>query len=536
MKSLLYRLPVASLIAAWLLTCAGASSLSAAEPTTFEKQVLPILQKHCADCHGAKEPEADLNLTQQETLLQGARSGYIITPGKAQASLLGQLLVAGSKPHMPPEGQLSADEIQAINGWIDSLPADALPERPQLAKARGHWAFRAPVKQLLPESAAEKLQVWSREPIDRFIAATLHEHKLQPSAEVARELLLRRAFIDLIGLPPSPAEVQDFVASDAPDAYEQQLDALLASPAYGERWGRHWLDLARYADSGGFHEDIDRPFAWRYRDYVIRSLNADKPYAQFVREQLAGDELPEVTVESLAATAFCRNGPTNDDNMGNNATDREKYRLDLLDDVISTTSSVYLGLTVGCARCHDHKFDPLPQADYYQLLAAFNNLTRKDVPLDEGGAPQLTAKSAEKGKPAVMAIVDASNKPRDTYVLFRGDLSNRGPQVQAGVPRVLAASGIPFSPEKQERSTGQRLALAEWIVAPENPLSWRVIANRLWQHHFGRGLVATPSNFGVTGSPPTHPELLDWLALEMAASGSVCNKTHRVLMTSATYP
>ncbi|WP_254507936.1 PSD1 and planctomycete cytochrome C domain-containing protein [Anatilimnocola floriformis] len=523
-------------LAAWSLAVLGLGIASAAncwaETPKFE-QILPILQKHCSDCHGSEEPEAELNLTTADGLLRGARSGYVVTPGKADASLLTQLLAKGSKPHMPPEGQLSADEIAAISSWIGGLPKDSLPDRPQLAKGKDHWAFKAPTKPKLPE-VDEKMQAWSANPVDLFIAAKLKTAGLEPSPEVSRELLLRRACIDLIGLPPSPADVEEFLADRAPDAYEQQLDRLLASPAYGERWGRHWLDLARYADSGGFHEDIDRPFAWKYRDYVIRSLNEDKPYTQFVREQLAGDELPGSNADSLAATAFCRNGPTNDDNMGNNAMDREKYRLDLLDDVISTTSSVYLGLTVGCARCHDHKFDPLPQSDYYQLLAVFNNVTRKDVPLDDQGAPQFGQKSAEKGKPAVMAIVDASNKPRETFVLFRGDLNNKGPQVQAGVPRIFSPTAH-FAPAKSERSTGQRLALADWIVAPENPIAWRVIANRLWHHHFGRGIVATPSNFGVTGSLPTHPELLDYLAIEMAATGGQWKTMHRQLMTSATY-
>jgi hypothetical protein len=517
------------------LVLIGAGWTMAAEPAVFESRVLPIFQKHCADCHGAEEPEAELNLTQEATVLRGARSGYVVAPGKGKASLISQLLVAGSKPHMPPEGQLSKEEIETIQTWIDGLTPDALPERPQASAGKDHWAFQPVLRPAVPNAAFATTQEGSRNPVDRFIAAKLEQAGLEHSREASRETLLRRASIDLTGLPPTPEQVQAFVADTSPDAYEQQLDALLASPAYGERWGRHWLDLARYADSGGFHEDTDRPNAWKYRDYVIRSLNADVPYPQFIREQLAADELPDVTAESLAATAFCRNGPTNDENMGNNATDREKYRLDLLDDTISTTSAVFLGLTLGCARCHDHKFDPLPQSDYYQLLAVFNNLTRKDVPLDEQGIPQLVGKSAERGKPAVMAIVDVGNQPRDTFILWRGDVLNKGPQVQPGVPRILSATAAKFNPRPTEHSSGQRLALAEWIAAPENPLTWRVIANRLWQHHFGRGLVATPSNFGLTGAPPSHPELLDYLAVEMAAGAGEWKRMHRLLMSSATY-
>jgi cytochrome c553 len=508
-----------------------ALTASAAAPE-FQRDVLPILTKHCADCHSADGPESELNLTNEASLLRGARSGHIVAPGKGQASLLTQLLAKNSKPHMPPEGQLSDVEIATIQAWIDALAAGSLPERPRTVLGRNHWAFQAPAR---PQLSHLRDETHRSSPVDYFIQAKLTAAGLEPSPAAPRETLLRRAFIDLIGLPPSPEQVQAFAADRAPDAYEQQLDQLLASPAYGERWGRHWLDLARYADSGGFHEDIDRPHAWRYRDYVIRSLNADKPYGEFIREQLAGDELPEVTIDSLAATAFCRNGPTNDDNMGNNATDRERYRLDLLDDTVSTTSAVFLGLTVGCARCHDHKFDPLPQTDYYQLLAVFNSSTRKDVPLDEQGLPQLAAKSAEKGKPAVMAIIDTANKPRETFVLWRGDLNNRGPQVAAGVPRILSSANSTFAPQASERSTGNRLALANWIASPDNPLTWRVIANRIWLHHFGRGIVATPSNFGLTGAAPSHPELLDWLALELAEDGGQWKKLHRTIMTSAAY-
>lgn len=503
-----------------------------AEDAQFQLQVLPILTKHCLDCHGADEPEADFSLSTLEAFLRGARSGYVLVPGKSSASLVTQLLTAGSKPHMPPEGQLSADEIATIALWIDGLKDAPLPARPLSSKGREHWAFRAPVLSVPP---ALENDTWSRSAIDRFVLAKLQAAKLAPSPAAAREVLLRRAYIDLIGLPPTPEEVQAFVADEAPDAYERRIDELLAMPAYGERWGRFWLDLARYADSGGFHDDLDRPHAWRYRDYVIGSLNSDKPYGQFVREQLAGDEITPLTADALAATAFCRNGPTNDDNMGNNAADREKYRLDLLDDVISTTSAVYLGLTIGCARCHDHKFDPLPQTDYYQLLAVFNSTTRKDVRLNEAGEPELAAKSVEKGKPGIMAITDNGTQPRATYVLWRGDVNNRGPQIAAGVPQVLQSSQTEFTPQRTAHTTGQRLALAEWIAAPENPLTWRVAVNRLWQHHFGRGLVATPSNFGLSGAAPTHPELLDWLALEMAAQGGHWKPVHRLLMTSATY-
>src|SRR5690606_8377174 len=286
---------------------------------------------------------------------------------------------------------------------------------------------------------------------------------------------------------------------------------------------------------GGFHEDIDRPHAWRYRDYVIRSFNEDKPYGQFIREQLAGDEIDPHDAELLAATAFCRNGPTNDTNMGNNALDVERYRLDLLDDVVGTTSAVFLGLTINCARCHDHKYDPIAQTDYYRFLAVFNTTVRKDVPLGEHGAPLLTEK-AEKGKPGVMLVTDSGTQPRATYLLWRGDAANRGPEMTPGVP--VALSHLPIEVDSKPMhaaTTGRRLALANWIASPDNSLTWRVMANRLWQRHFGRGLSATPSNFGLTGEPPSHPELLDWLALELSAGGGRLKAMHKLIMTSNTY-
>ncbi|WP_425615635.1 PSD1 and planctomycete cytochrome C domain-containing protein [Anatilimnocola sp. NA78] len=525
-----YRTCCAGLLLA-VACCTATASLRAADDATFTGKVLPILAKHCLDCHGAEEPEASLNLSTRESLLLGARSGYIVTPGKAKASLVTQLLVKGSKPHMPPEGQLTEDEIAVISKWVDELGDIALPDRPLLAKGKDHWAFQPAVKSPLPEVRQPDL---AENVIDRFTLVKLEKSDLTLSAPADRATLLRRAAIDLVGLPPSPEEVQSFAADESPDAYERRLDQLLSSPAYGERWGRHWLDLARYADSGGFHDDLDRPHAWRYRDYVIRSLNADAPYADFIRDQLAGDEYAPDNENALAATAFCRNGPTNDDNMGNNAFDREKYRLDLLDDVISTTSAVYLGLTVGCARCHDHKFDPIPQTDYYQLLAVFNNITRKDIPFNEQGRPQLAGKWA-KGQPGIMAITDVGRQAKETFVLYRGDLNNKGPKVQADVPQVLRLGENKFQPAATESSTGQRLALANWIASEHNPLSWRVITNRLWQHHFSRGIVSTPSNFGLTGAQPTHRELLDWLAVEMPSRNGSWKAMHRLMMSSATY-
>ncbi len=395
---------------------------------------------------------------------------------------------------------------------------------PSLEMGRKHWAF-------LPLRAAQlpavKDAAWARNDVDRFILAALEAKGLRPSPEADRRTLIRRVTVDLIGLPPSPEEVETFVKDTSPQAWERVVDRLLASPHYGERWGRHWLDLARYADSSGFHNDLDRPHAWRYRDYVIRSFNEDKPYARFIAEQLAGDEVPGADEDTMVATGFCRNGPSNDDNMGNN---KEQYRLDELDDVISTTSMVFLGLTVGCARCHDHKYDPVTSADYYSLLAVFNGTVKRGVPKESD------EKDKAKELVRLQALIETKAKAPPTYLLRRGSLQNKGPEVPPAAPLVLVSNPLRFpEPEPDAKSSGRRRTLAEWIAAPENPLTWRVLANRIWQHHFGRGLVATPSNFGFNGARATHPELLDFLAARLIADGGRWKALHKLLVMSATY-
>ena len=394
---------------------------------------------------------------------------------------------------------------------------------PNVDKGRQHWAF-----QQLSHPKPTRADVSERpgSEVDQFIRNSLQAKGLNLSPTADRRTLIRRATLDLTGLPPTPEEVEAFASDVTPTAYERLLDRLLASPRYGERWGRHWLDLARYADSSGFHNDLDRPYAWRYRDYVIKSFNDDTPYSRFVAEQIAGDELEGAGETGLVATGFGRNGPSNEDNMGN---DKEQYRLDELDDVISTTSMVFLGLTVGCARCHDHKHDPITAEDYYRLLAIFNCTEKLGVP-KEGKAT-----GANETK-QVQALVETSSKIRPTHLLRRGSLANKGPEVQPGVPAVLAGIAPTYPPAAPtERSTGRRRALAEWISDPANPLTYRVLANRIWQHHFGQGLVATPSDFGINGARPTHPELLDFLAARLIADGGRIKPLHKLIMLSATY-
>lgn len=525
----------------WCGVVKAVAAEPAADLAALERDVQTILTQHCQDCHSSDAPEAQLDVTSFEKLLYGSVSGRILVPGDAQASLLLKLVAPESKPHMPPEGQLAPAEIATLAAWVNRVTPDRVPDR-KLAGSADHWAYRPLAAHGLPEVQTAG---WGRTPVDQFILAGLESVGLQPAPLADAAALCRRLYFDLIGLPPTPEQLASFVAGQADPAtadaaYLAVVDQLLASPHYGERWGRHWLDLARYADSSGFHSDLDRPFAWRYRDYVIQSFNDDKPLAEFIIEQLAGDEYRPEQPDAWIATGFCRSGPTNDDNMGEGLA-KEKYRLDLLDDVISTSSAVFLGQTVGCARCHDHKFDPIAQADYYRMLAVFDNTRRVNMGLSAEGIPvepPAKNKADQPNQPVAMfmALTEATGKPRTTRLLWRGDAANPGPTVEPGVP--AAFSHVPFvwSPGSTAAGTqGRRLAFAQWVASSENPLTYRVAANRIWQHLFGTGIVATPSNFGRTGAEPTHPELLDWLARYMLEHEGRWKPVQRLLVTSSAY-
>ena len=502
-----------------LLVCLWTSRAIATDDA-FEKTVAPILKQHCLACHGERKDEGELRL---DTLGRDFTDGPLAGRWRDVADRI-------RSGEMPPEDQpkLPADEAKTVIDWImRQLDADQ--------PAKGHWAFR-PLKN---ENDNAPPQVptdddWSRNEVDRFVLAKLRAAGLSPSKEADRVTLLRRATFDLIGLPPTPNEVAEFIADESQQAWERVIDRLLASPHYGERWGRHWLDLAQYADSSGFHNDLDRPYAWKYRDYVIRSFNEDKPYARFVAEQLAGDEIDGANDESFIATGFCRNGPSNDDNMGKTAEAIAQYRADQLDNVVSTTSTVFLGLTIGCARCHNHKTEPLTSRDYYSLLAIFNGTQKHGlVP----GTEDAKGKKVEVD-PAIQiqALIELGSKVPPTFVMRRGVATNKGEQVEPAVPAVLVTEPLTFpQPDANVKSSLRRRTLAEWITSPDNPLAWRVLANRVWQHHFGSGIVATPSNFGVSGAAPTHPELLDWLARQLIANGGQLKPLHKQVMMSATY-
>jgi hypothetical protein len=516
------------LVLAVLALSCGDVALGQEGDLIFDSKIRPLLRAQCQKCHGDGKLRGGFDVRSLESILRGGQTGKVLTPGAPEKSLLLRLVAADGEPHMPPEKQLTPAEIADLTRWINNLQRNPAAD----TKGRDHWAFRKPAPAMPPRVRDAG---WVQTPIDAFILARLEAAQLRPSPPAGRAELVRRLHYDLIGLPPSPQQLQAALSDASPEWYAKIVDRLLASPHYGERWGRHWLDLARYADSSGFHNDLDRPSAWRYRDYVIRSFNADKPFGLFIREQLAGDEIDPRDPDLLAATGFLIAGPSNDDNMGMQA---EKYRLDQLDDVVATTTNVFLGLTLGCARCHDHKYDPLPQEDYYRFLAIFNNVERREVPLKGGKVDLALARAPNRKEPIkgdfVSFLTDAGIKPRKTHLLWRGNFEALGPEVQPGVPHVLSSASFPLAAPTAQ-AHGWRTSLAEWLAAPDHPLTYRVLANRVWQHHFGRGLVATPSNFGLTGEKPSHPELLDWLAQELIRNGGRLKALHRMIVLSATY-
>ena len=363
-----------------------------------------------------------------------------------------------------------------------------------------------------------KQQDWCSNPIDAFILARLEAEKLAPAPPADRVTLIRRLQYDLTGLPPTPEEVDAFVADRAVGAYERLVDRLLASTQYGEKWGRHWLDLVRYGETNGYERDSAKPYAWRYRDYVIDAFNKDKGFDQFIREQLAGDELDPQGAEPLIATGYYRLGIWDDE-----PADRPLAHYDGLDGIISTTGQVILGMSINCARCHDHKIDPIPQRDYYRLLAFFQSIR-------DARRQELEESERRPGEQDSTSCAWPSGGRADTHVLLRGNPNLEGDKVEPGVPEILSAGAPTF-----ENGPGKRRALAEWLTRRENPRTARVLANRVWQYHFGRGIVPTPNDFGGLGEAATHPELLDWLAAELMDGGWRLKRMHRLIVLSSAY-
>jgi hypothetical protein len=644
---------------------------------SFEKDVQPVLEKNCLSCHG-ETMQGRLDLRTRETALKGGARGSDIVPGDAEASRLYRRVAGFERPSMPAQAEpLPAEQIAAIKTWIDrgaawgstTLTSTGKPSAPALAametrsitpEERDYWAFKVPVKAPLPMVEDRNLT----NTIDRFLEKARRERGLRAAPRADRYTLVRRAYLDLLGLPPTPAQVDAFVNDRSPNAWERLIDTLLASPHYGERYGRMWLDVARYADSAGFEYDMHRPNAWRYRDYVITSFNEDKPYDRFLIEQIAGDEMDGKTNDSLIATGFLRMGPR----VLFREKDNPERRYDYLDEIIGTIGKGTLGLTVNCARCHHHKFDPISQKDYYAIEASIFGYVETEVPLaPKAAADAYLAKNREiDGRIAALKTqIEAIERPyRDTlqlerikrqfpdhivrvilkpesertpgdallaaqvlkaasvsaaqvdrvlppekllekkdlteriaalgkerpaplpmaeivtdgdyrssplgegdetvscpkcripvpgagpylhtgqgryeappsYFLIRGDVESRGSLMKPGFVEVITFGNPPTEiPRPDGHTSGRRLALAQWIASPQNPMTARVVVNRLWQKHFGRGIVATLENFGRMGERPTHQDLLDWMAVDLVTNGWSLKRINKLMMMSSAY-
>ncbi len=556
-----------------------------------------ILSSKCVVCHGATQMSG-LDLRSRESLLKGGKRGPGVVPGKAAESLLFQAIQGQGNLKMPPgKASLTAAEIQTIQKWIDA--GAAFDSKAKVDAV--WWSFKKPVRPPVPAGSAN--------PVDAFVLAKLKEKGLQQVGDADRSTLVRRAYFDLHGLPPTPEQVDEFLKDSSPDAWAKLVDKLLESPRYGERWGRYWLDLVRYADTSGFETDHFFVSAWRYRDYVIESFNNDKPYHTFLQEQVAADELwststdlegtsklpkeKEINLKRRIGTALFTIGsfPIEYTYYG------DQFRAEWQAEAVDTIGAAFLGLTVGCARCHDHKFDPFTQKDYYKMAAMFSGSTEREIPLgslfdvqtstrsfpllahaeatkrmargnrargsarggagappkpaEEGDAPPPPPVAPDPARAAMLqklgeAYLRAPERPQTahvlghdesvppTHILIKGDWKNKGEKVEPGFPAALPGPKI-VEPDTYEFIPKRRKALALWLTDAEHPLTARVMVNRIWQGHFGEGLVRTPNDFGRQGDAPTHPELLDWLATEFVQQGWSIKKMHRLLMLSQTY-
>jgi len=642
--------------------CAGFSAPAADEAQRhFSEKVWPLLDSRCVSCHGPDKVKGGLRLDSREAALKAGESGQAaVVPHKPADSLLLHAVMHSKKDlEMPPKDRLSSNDVAVLERWIregapwpkaQTLATGATSVKPgerigdawsdqrnPIVRIFGGqrldlWSLK-PVKRVEPPAVKNKR--WVRTPIDRFVLARLESSGIAPALEADKRVLTRRLYFDFIGMPPTPEQMERFLADKRADAYERLVDELLASPSYGEHWARGWLDVIRYSDSNGFDWDEFRPKAWRFRDYVIRSFNSDKLFDQFIREQLAGDELVEgppkthAEQDALIATTYLRLGPQ--DNSAGAFNEQDRARAEWMADLTETTGSAFLGLTMSCCRCHDHKYDPISQADHFRLRAFFEPVKyADDVALDL--APEQEATRAhnksidEQTKPlanqlddifagvkdrlreeriaklvpeekllldtpkeqrtndlkakieAVEKKVDPSDKevkaalkegeksqheklekeiaalkkqkreftlgllaadnPEKvpvTKILFQGDHKAPREPVEPGFISALDPNPAIVGPVANKKSTGRRLTLAEWIVSPQNPLTARVMVNRIWQGYFGEGLVATPNDFGLAGARPENPELLDWLAGEFVRGGWSMKRMHRLVVTSATY-
>lgn len=494
---------------------------AAKKKIVFQRDIQPILKRHCINCHGPKRQRGGLRLDSRAEALKGSNTGSVLKPGDAQHSRL-LIVTAGldDEVKMPPESRepLTNEQLGLLRAWIDQglhWPKDDT-QVVEIPKS-DHWAFQTPRRPALPKVYDGQ---WPRNPIDHFILAKLEKEGITPSREADRTTLIRRLTLDLLGLPPTPEEVDQFINDPRPDAYERLVERLFSSPHYGERWARHWLDAARYADSDGYEKDRGRPYAWRWRNQLIEALNRNQPYDQFVIEQLAGDLLPNATLQQKMATGFHRNTLTNTEG----GVDKEQFRVEAVIDRVNTTSTVFLGITMACAQCHDHKYDPFSQREYYQFFAFFNSDQEVNLPTPEKGV-----KYDKKKKPPYARTLKMG-ATRKTHVHIRGDFLRKGIEVKPGVPAVLGALA-----SKSPKPMSTRLDLAKWIVSDDNPLTARVLVNQLWHRFFGRGFVTTMDDFGTRAGLPSHPQLLDWLATEAIRQQWSVKSLQRLIVTSTTY-
>ena len=552
----------------------------------FEKRVRPVLVQRCYECHSAdKKVKGGLLLDTREGLLKGGDKGVVIVPGKPNESLLIKAVrYASDDLQMPPKHRLEPQEVQFLEKWVAMGAPDPRTNGVSVAKTSrsGHWAFQPLRQQSVPNPSNQR---WPANDVDRFVLAKLEQRGVEPGPAVDRRTLIRRTTFDLIGLPPTPEEIENFLNDRAPGALERVIDRLLSSPHYGERWGRHWLDLVRYADTAGDSSDYPVPQAYRYRNYVVESFNGDKPYNLFLREQIAGDLLPADSPkhkrELITATGFIA--------IARRFSVEPASAMHLtIEDTLDTIGRSVLGLSLSCARCHDHKFDPVSMRDYYALYGIFSS-TRypyagseerryqtnfvslySEAELDSRHIPERTkyyeldAEVTRLEKQLALiekeglkdrelkrelarvrrqrddlwsqtelqdtAYAVAEGKPGDAKIHVRGEPSQQGESVPRAFLTVLGGQRLPA----EEKGSG-RLQLADWLTSPENPLTPRVMVNRIWQHHFGKGLVATTSDFGVRGQTPTHPELLDYLAVQFVKSGWSLKAIHKLILMSRTY-
>ncbi len=575
---------------------AQAEAPTAEQLKFFETNVRPIFAEHCQKCHGEKKQWANLRLDSRSAILTGGDSGAAIKPGKPNESLLIKAVRHEDEDLKMPENKLADQQIADLVRWVEmGAPFPEAVKANARTRDPNHWSFQPPAEHPLPQVKNAKLV---DSPIDQFILAKLEAAGLAPADRADKQTLIRRVTFDLTGLPPTPKEISAFLADDRPDAYARMVDRLLESSAYGERWGRHWLDVARYADSNGLDENVAHGNAWRYRDYVVAAFNADKPFDKFITEQLAGDLLPAATEaqrhEQLIATGFMSIGPKvlAEVNM-------DKMKMDIVDEQLDTVGRVFLGLTLGCARCHDHKFDPIQTADYYGLAGIFKSTRTMETytkvakwhenPLESPAATAMKAgydaRLAGK-KQAVEVFIAAADKavkeklaadakpPEKLETLYpdatKAELAKLREELAAlekDPPELPAAMGVKedaivdlaihirgnpaklgdvvhrhtppvvkgAQPSAFSPAESGRRQLADWLIDPQHPLTSRVAVNRVWRWHFGKGLVRTTDNFGLLGEAPSHPELLDWLARRFIADGWSFKNLHRIILNSRTY-